>query len=122
MATVIREIAVPASLGSKQVQIDEIAATYKSVKSAAGSVYAVKIDNTLNTGAPSYVKFYNLAAPTVGTTEPLLVLFAPQGAVVRWAFSPGIAFSTAITVACVTQGGTGGTTNPTNAVNIIVDT
>ena len=36
----------------------------------AGNVYAMILDNTATSGAVTYFRAYDTAAPTVGTTEP----------------------------------------------------
>ena len=90
------------------------------VKSGAATVFAVQINNALNASATSYLKMYNAAAPTVGTTAPDMVLFAVGGATTNYAFPKGIAFGTGLSYACVTTAGTAGTTAPTSAVTVIM--
>ena len=86
------------------------------LKAGSGIVYAVEIDNTLNTAA-SYFKAYNVtAAVTVGTTVPDMVLYAPAATKITYVFPRGITFATGLKTACVTTGGTGGTTAPTSNV------
>jgi hypothetical protein len=79
--------------------------------SATQRVYMVHIDNRNNT-ADAYVKFWDvvIGSVTVGTTAPDAVLWCPAGKRRQVFFVEGMKFSTAITVACVTTGGTGGTT------------
>lgn len=75
-------------------------------------IYSVTVDNTANGAQDEFVKLYNVASPTVGTTVPDMVLMAPQGAERHWCFFSGLTFDTALSFACVTAAGTGGTTNP----------
>jgi len=92
---------------------DETADT--NVTGASGTIYLAEIDNTAN-GAVTYVKLYNTAAVTVGTTVPDLVLMVAASSSRTYAITAGIAFGTAISMAATTAGGTAGTTGPTSAV------
>ena len=85
----------------------------------ASTLYIVKIDNTANASAASFLKLYNAAAPTIGTTAPDMIIRAAGGATVSLEIPEGISFATAISFATVTAGGTGGITNPTS--DVIVD-
>ncbi len=83
----------------------------------------VEIDaktNSLPAQETAYVKFYNAAGDTVGTTAPEMVLPVKGGEAAVYQISGGgYQFSTSINMACVTDGGgTAGTTNPTQ--NVIV--
>ena len=92
-----------------------------NVTAGAATIYAVQINNSANASASSYVKFYNNAAPTVGTTAPDMILMAAGGATTNYAFPKGNAvFTTALSYACVTTAGTAGTTNPTSDVVVIM--
>ena len=97
-----------------------------SIKSSSAVLYSVKIDNSGNSGAASYVKFWNLASGsvTVGTTDPDFIVYVPASAVVTLDLftgaGSGITFGTALSMACVTTGGTGGTTSPSNPVIVAV--
>jgi len=89
------------------------------VGSGATEVFAVEIDNSANTVA-SYFKMWNtlFSSVSVGTTVPLTVLKIPAG-VKRIHFfngGAGTTFGTALAVACVTTGGTGGSTAPVQDV------
>ena len=79
------------------------------------TLYAVYANNP-NSGKV-FVKLYNLAAPTVGTNAPDVVLMFPNGAR-QYSFPEGVSFGTALTYACVTEPGTPGTTNPTSNVSV----
>lgn len=92
------------------------------IKSSSAKLYSVTVDNSANGGAASYVKLYNLASGsvTVGTTVPDDVVYAPAGAIVNRTYwtsaAPGVTFGTALSMACVTTGGTAGTTSPASPV------
>jgi len=112
MATAMEKTTVPSTRGSEIVEIDEANANYHAVTASAGTVYAVIIDNRANTTYPVFVKIYNVAAPDVGETAPELLVFAPAGQKATWVQPVGWAFDTAISVACVQEAGTAGTTSP----------
>lgn len=76
---------------------------YQIVKEGAGNLFGWNLINP-NT-SEVYVKFFNSAAPTVGSTTPLLVLLVPPGpgsSVTAQGAHPFLSFDTALTVACVT--------------------
>ena len=98
-----------------------------NINDGAATIYAIDIDNAAN-GAATYVKFWNVAveqgtgAVTLGTTAPDMILMVPASVRRVFAFVGGLTFSTGITVAAVTAGGTAGVTGPTSAVvlNVVV--
>ena len=79
----------------------------------AGVVNAIEIDNSAN-GAATYFKGYDNGAPTVGTTDPDLVIMIPASVRRTVIFIDGFDFDSAFSFAGVTTGGTGGTTSPTS--------
>ena len=88
----------------KNIDVDE---SEDQVKGTAGQVYWIHAVNLKAT--PLYLKFYNATAAsvTVGTTVPDLTFPIPSqgdtnGAGFNLAIPNGIAFSTAITIACTT--------------------
>jgi len=86
------------------------------VNGGAAVFYGIEVDNSLNSSAV-YVKLYNNAGPTVGTTAPDITMKVSAGSTRRMMVAEGIAFATALSFATVTDGGgTAGTTNPTNSV------
>ena len=88
------------------------------VTGAASTMYYFEVDNTLNVGAASFLKLYDHAAPTIGTTDPLLILRAAAGTLEYFIVPQGVTPATALSYACVTTAGTAGTGNPANAVTI----
>jgi hypothetical protein len=86
-------------------------------------LYAI-IDNSANGGAASYVKLFNVASGsvTLGVTAPDEVIYVPGGAIITVPYLTGAVlgktFGTALTAACVTTGGTGGTVSPSSAVKV----
>lgn len=101
--------------------------TVDAVKASSATVYSLLIDNTLNGGAASYVKLFNLASGSVvvGTTAPDEVIFVPGGAkITHLLFTgavPGKVFGTALSAFCVTTGGTAGATSPVSAVPVTIN-
>ena len=106
------------ALGAKVVEDTAATATaVTNVIGSSGTLYYVEVDNT-NNSAASYFKVYNATGPTVGTTAPDLILRAPASTREYFVFPTGIAFATAISYACVTAAGTGGTGSPSSSVTI----
>ncbi len=98
-----------------------------AIKASSTKVYSVTVDNSANGGAASYVKLFNLAAGSVvlGTTAPDEVIFVPAGRVITVSYFdgavPGKTFAAALSAACVTTGGTTGTSSPASAVVVTVE-
>ena len=95
--------------------------TGTQVKASSAVVFGVDIDNSLNTST-SHTKLYNNAAPTIGTTAPHAIIRTKASArrMITYGTGEGATFGTALFVATVTAGGTGGTTSPGNAVTVRV--
>ena len=100
-------------------EITDIENAAEAMASSSKVLRAVTIDNAAN-GAVTYVKFWNSAGPTVGTTAPDMILMCPASVARTYIFPEGITFGTACEVAALTTGGTAGTTSPTSACNIQV--
>lgn len=121
MSVTISQLSNP--LGTRIIRDDDADATSENdVLSGAATIIRVKVDNTAN-GHDVYLKLYNDAAPTVGTTAPNIVIPAKAGksAILAIQGGSGISFGTALSFACVTTGGTGGTTSPTNSVIVDIE-
>lgn len=92
-------------------------ATAETIKASTTRLYAMEIDNTANT-AKCYVKLY-AASPTVGTTNPYIVIPCAAADVLTVTFNAGQGISlAALYAACTTEAGTAGTTGPTNGVKV----
>ena len=87
------------------------------VTGAAGNVNYVQVNNLANSTAV-YLKFYNVASPTVGTTAPSHIFRCGAAKTEYFIIPQGSVFGTAVSYACTTAGGTGGTTSPSSAVII----
>ena len=102
----------------RDADLDETAET--NVADGAFTLHSIVADNAAN-GAASYLKAYNNAAPTVGTTAPDLVLLVPASKKRVYTFLGGAAmFTTACSLAAVTTAGTAGVTGPTSAMLVSV--
>lgn len=123
----ITQITVQTPSGQTQFTDSVMGATVDGVKASSAVVYSVLVDNSGNGGAPSYVKLYNVASGsvTVGTTVPDEVIYVPGGAVIEHFLftkaTPGKTFGTALSAACVTTGGTSGTTPPSTSVPVTLN-
>lgn len=116
MALSSSPIASPVA-GALVVDTNLGAAADNDVRAGATTLYAADIDNTANAAA-TYVKFYNTAAPTVGTTAPDAIVYVPASTRLTSFFGlAGTAFAH-LSFAAVTTGGTAGTTAPSSAVKI----
>lgn len=105
-------------VGSKLIVETAAGATANNnVTGAAGTLYMADVDNTANVATPAYLKVYNAAAPTVGSTAPDLILAVPAATRRTFVIPEGWAFSF-LSFACVTTPGTAGSTSP--AANVPV--
>lgn len=120
MATTIQSPVLTSSL--KIIKDTDADGTSEAgVTGASTVIYMIHVDNTLNSAA-SYLKLYNAAAPTIGTTAPDIIVMAPAASVKTLYIPEGVTFATDLSFACVTTAGTAGTTSPTSdvAVTLVV--
>lgn len=106
----------------------------KDVRAGAMTLYGMYVDNTPTDAAPAYIKFWDHANPTIGTTPPDYVFEiegngsgdtkAVNAGDVYMVFNggTGIPFSVGMSYAVVTTGGTAGTTNPATTVKVDMET
>lgn len=95
-----------------------LAAGDKDVMSGAGATcYILDGDNSNNTVA-AYLKLYNSANPTIGTTEPDIVLKLPAQTRQSVTIGDGIALGSALSYNLTKNVTTSDTTNTTNAVTV----
>lgn len=95
---------------------DADATSEADMNGGAAVLWLVSVNNTATLVQPVYFKLWDATAPTVGTTVPDIVIPCPAATTVTMAIVEGLSFATGISSACVTTGGTGGTTSPTNDV------
>lgn len=98
-------------VGYSTATFDDVDESVETVSATPATLFGYTIANSA--GAASYIKFYDATAPTVGTTEPKLVIAVATLAGASQEFVGGITFGTAITVASVTtpEGNTGSAAN-----------
>ena len=101
-----------ASFLGKETAVSSTASLFKSGSTV---FHTIDVDNTANSVAV-FVKLYNHASPTVGTTDPQMVFKLPASVRRTMLIPGGHTFGTAVSVACVTTGGTAGTTSPKESV------
>ena len=113
----VTNIDLSAISGGQLFVSTDVDETEDDIDSGAGTLWAIEVDNTLN-AAVTYVKLYNAAsgAVTVGTTAPDFIFPIPASVSRAIMFPQGFAYSTALSIAAVTAGGTAGTTGPTSLV------
>lgn len=103
--------------GAQVIRDAALGATSDSdVGPGAQRLYLMQVDNTGNAAQKVYLKIYNSAGPTIGTTAPDIIIPIPGGSIQKVAVPEGISFGTGISMACVTGAGTAGVTGPTNPV------
>tara|TARA_R100000808_G_scaffold2872_1_gene10748 strand:- start:2471 stop:2836 length:366 start_codon:yes stop_codon:yes gene_type:complete len=109
---------IVADVGSFHAVQPTATATRDVLKGSAGTLFKVEIDNTAGL-VPVWVKFYEHATPTIGTTVNAHSFYCAAGSTAVYSNPAGTAMGTAISMATVTDGGgTAGTTDP--LTNVIV--
>lgn len=91
-----------------------VAATAVVVKASSAVLHSLQLDNSA-VAAATFLKLYNNAAPTIGTTAPDAIFMIPANATISVAIPGGVTFATALSYAAVTTGGTAGVTATTGA-------
>tara|TARA_X000001388_G_scaffold36596_1_gene25894 strand:- start:510 stop:875 length:366 start_codon:yes stop_codon:yes gene_type:complete len=109
-------VGVVANAGATHAIQTDATSTVDVLKAGSGTLYKVEINNTTNS-SPVYVKLWlSTGSITVGTTDPHYVFKCPASVTRSYSCPKGAAFATGLKAACVTTGGTAGTSNPTNDV------
>ena len=107
------------NLGTLVVEDTSATSTRQAnVFGAAATLFAVQIDNTLNTSAAVYFKLWNHNSPTVGTTAPNMVIFCAGGVKRQVTIDAGVRFGTGVSYACTTAAADSASASPSNAVPI----
>lgn len=123
----ISQVILPSPSGLTVFQDTAMGNAADAVKASSAVLYSVIVDNSANGGAASYVKLYNVASGsvTVGVTAPDEIIFVPAGAVIEHFLftkaAAGKTFATALSAACVTTGGTAGSTPPVSSVPVTIN-
>lgn len=110
---------VPLGIGGNALRLitdtDTDETSENNVNDGAATIYAIAIDNTAN-ASKEFFKAYNNAAPTIGTTDPDLILMVVASVARTFVFKTGNSFATALSYGMVTTPGTAGVTGPTSTV------
>lgn len=108
------------NVAEKQVRDTDVDATAEqNMADGPAGLRLAAFDNSGN-AAITYFKFYNSAAPTVGTTEPEMVIPVAASARRVMVVDSSVEFSVALSLAGVTTAGKAGTTSPTsNALAVL---
>jgi hypothetical protein len=102
-----------------------IGGAVQTAKGSSAVAFYINLDNTGNV-SPVFLKVYDAlqSTITVGTSAPDLVfkcLAGKMNSFILYTGSEfGFTFDNGISLACVTQGGTGGTTSPSNFVKVVI--
>lgn len=107
------------NIGTQKFTDVDLDASVKAITtSGTPKLFGIEIDNSQNS-VDVFVKLWDAASPTVGTTAPIFVFRVPAGEKVPFPiYADGAGWTSAVGIwlACVTTGGTAGTTSPTNDV------
>jgi len=98
------------------IQDDANATPDNNITGVPATLYMIDIDNTANGAQASYVKLFNAAAAVVGTDAPDWIIMMPAGTRRAVAIPEGVVFSVGLSMACVREAATTGTTDPALAV------
>ena len=80
----------------------------------SATIYSLRIDNS---GALAWVKLYDGATATVGTTDPDYILQAEASETIVWTVIDGFAMNN-LTLAATNSAGTGGPSTPAGTVKV----
>jgi hypothetical protein len=101
----------------------------KNIANGACYLHAIVVDNTVGGAGLVHLKLYDNANPTVGGTDPVLILPVQASEIVCFQFAiydsngdyeSGLPYTVGLSYACVQEAGTAGTTAPGTAVKIYV--
>jgi len=93
------------------------ATSENNVLGTGGTLFGVYIDNTANS-AITYLRLWNDASPTTGTTEPHEIYPCPASVARMFTIALGTQYTSAISFACVREAGKIGATSPASAVKV----
>lgn len=99
---------------ARDAQCAEVA---QVAKVGSATLHTVMVDNRAN-GAPSSLKIYDDTAPDVGSDAPELIITAPPNTRLYIASTGAMYCATAVALAVVRTGGTGGQEGPANPVAV----
>ena len=94
------------------VDVDQNAGV--DVLGGSATIYSLRINNS---SSLAWVKFYDDALPTVGTTDPDYIFQADASETVVWTIVDGFAM-TILSTAATNSAGTAGTTTPPGTIKV----
>lgn len=104
--------------GALYFENTNVANTAIDISGSSLKVKFIHVDNTANAASDVWFKLWDAAASgvTVGTTVPWAILKVAAGGTLTLAIPVGLPATSALCCACVTAGGTGGSSAPASAV------
>lgn len=114
--------AIPSAIATNRVYIaSSVASGDDNVIGGTGNVYAIRIDNSVVGSTEVYVKLYDSAAPTYGTTAPSAKFRVPAETTREFLFPRGMDFSAAgLSINTTQLKGVADTTSPAKDVKLVL--
>lgn len=114
---------VPTALANLLVKITALSTTPRNnitgTASTDSTLYGVEIDARENPGEHVFLRIFDHAAPTLGTTDAHVLLRCLKGLKTSWYFKRGIPFVVGMSVAVtISPGATSGADPPTGQVDV----
>lgn len=107
------------NLGTQKFTDVDLDNSVSQLLAAGATLFGLEVNNSQNS-VDVFVKIWDKAsAVTVGTTAPRFIFRVPAGEILpfpTYGNGDGYVLTNGLAVACVTAGGTAGTTSPDNAV------
>ena len=91
-----------------------------NVTGAASTIHSIEVDNTANSSTTVYFKIFDDANPSINNDAPDYTFPVPGGQKIAFVTGDVLAFSTAISYACVTGKAKGNVTPPASAVPVLI--
>ncbi len=98
--------------------------TGEVIASSPATLFAVRVDASENPGEAVYFKIYDKATAATASDIPTSFIKVPASGTREWRPNGalGASYGVGISIRCVQEGGTAGTTDPTGTVAAIVHT
>lgn len=115
------QIALGFPSGANLFRETALGASAITVKSSAGTIHAIKFDNSANSTQAVFLKlFHTNGAVTIGTTVPEQVIHGSTGEDRTLIIPTGKSFASGLQLACLTGAGATSTGAPGSAVDVQV--
>lgn len=112
---------VPSALANLLVKFVALSTTPRNnvTDTASSTLYGVEIDARENPGEHVFLRIFDHATPTLGTTDAHVLLRCLKGLKTTWYFKRGIPFVVGMSVAVtISPGATSGADPPTGQVDV----